>query len=96
MRLEQSPDAQADLAEITAYGAENFGAMRALDYLARIEQCFRQLSDYPKSGRADPAVHPRVRSLSCGSHRIYYSIDADTITVRRILHKASDAARWLG
>lgn len=91
MRLEQSRDAQVDLGEIGAYGAENFGASRTLAYLARIEQCFRQLSDYPKSGRADPAVHPHVRALSCGSHRI----DADTITVRRILHKSRDARRWL-
>lgn len=96
MRLSESSRAQADIAEIVWYGAEHFGPARAKAYLERIELRYRQLRDFPESGRADTELHPQVRSISCGSHRIYYSIDDKGIVVRRVLHKAADARRWLG
>ena len=95
MRLRESRRAQADIVEIVRYGAEHIGPVRAKAYLARIDLRYRQLRDFPESGRADRDLHPEVRSISCGSHRIYYSIDDKGIMVRRVLHKAADARRWL-
>jgi toxin ParE1/3/4 len=95
MRLKQSRLAEADLVEIFEHGVDNFGVEVALEYLDRIEERFRQLIAYPKSGRAEPAIHPQIRSLACKAHRIYYSIEGDTITIRRILHMSMDAQRWL-
>jgi plasmid stabilization system protein ParE len=95
MRLRQSGRAQADIAAIVEFGVERFGRERTRTYLEQIEACYRQLRDFPESGRKEPDLYPHVRSVSCGSHRIYYSIDDKTITVRRILHKAADAKRWL-
>ncbi len=95
MRLRESRRAQADIVELVQYGAEHFGPARAKAYLERIELRYRQLRDFPESGRVDKELHPQVRSISCGSHRIFYSIDDKGIMVRRVLHKAADAKRWL-
>jgi toxin ParE1/3/4 len=95
MRLSQGRLAQADLAEIAEFGADRFGDAKVLDYLDRIEGKFRQLLDYPEIGRAEPELHPQARSLSCYAHRIYYSMLGDTITIRRILHKAREPSGLL-
>jgi toxin ParE1/3/4 len=87
--------AQADLASIFAYGVENYGGGQAIAYSQRIEERFRQLLAYPYLGRSEPDLHRLIRSLACGSHRIHYSLDDDTIIIRRILHKSVDVKRWL-
>ena len=96
MRLRESRRAQADIAEIVRYGAEHFGVDRAKAYLDQIELRYRQLRDFPESGRADRHLQAEVRSIACGSHRIFYSIDDKGILIRRVLHMAADARRWLG
>jgi toxin ParE1/3/4 len=96
MRLRESRRAQADIVEIVRYGAERFGPVRTKAYLEQIELRYRRLRELPESGRADRELHPDVRSISCGSHRIYYRIDGDTIIIHRILHMAADAKRHLG
>jgi plasmid stabilization system protein ParE len=55
----------------------------------------RLLLDHPRSARADDAIMTGLRSMRSGSHRIYYPIDSDTITIHRILHMAADVGRWL-
>jgi toxin ParE1/3/4 len=96
MRLREGRRAKADIAELVRYGAEQYGPVRAKAYLDKIEQRYRQLRDFPESGREDKDLHPLVRSLSCGSHRIYYSIDDKGVMVRRVLHNSMDAKRRLG
>jgi toxin ParE1/3/4 len=95
MRLRLSRLAQSDLAAIFAYGLENYGGLQAIAYSERIEVRFRQLLDHPKLGRVEPDLHRLIRSLDCDSHRIHYSLDEDTIVIRRILHKSVDVKRWL-
>lgn len=95
MRLRQSRRASADLDSIYEYGAKNYGVEAALAYIEGIDQRFRLLLDHPRSGRAENAIIPGLRSMPCRSHRIYYEIDDGTITIHRILHKSADAKRWL-
>lgn len=95
MRLRLTSRAQIDIAELVEFGVEQFGEGHAGTYLDRIEERFRLLLEQPEIGRAEPELHHRARSFPSGSHRIYYSIDGDTITIRRILHKARDVARWM-
>jgi plasmid stabilization system protein ParE len=52
--------------------------------------------DYPESGVKYPGIEPAVRSVPCGSHRIYYDVMETTVRIQRVLHKAMDAERWLG
>ena len=96
MRLRKSRLAEADLAAIADYGVDNFGAARALAYVDMIESLCRELLVHPERGRAERALRPDLRSLSAGSHRIYYSVESNMLIVRRVLHKAMDVGRWLG
>ena len=95
MRLRQSRLAQADLAAIAQNGVEKFGADQTLQYLDLFDARFRRLLEFPEIGRQEPDLHPQIRSLSCHAHRIYYSIETDTVVIRRILHKAMDVHAWL-
>ena len=95
MRLRQSPRASADLDGIYEYGAANHGIEAALTYIEAIEQRFQLLLDHARSGRAEDAIVPGLRSLPSQSHRIFYRIDGDTISINRVLHMAADAGRWM-
>ena len=95
MRLKQSPRASADLDSIYEYGAANYGTRAALAYIEGIEQRFRLLLDHPRSGRTEDTLVSGLRSIPSGSHRIFYRIDDDTITINRVLHMAADAKRWM-
>ena len=95
MRLKQSPQTSADLDSIYEYGATSHGIRAALAYIEAIEQRFRLLLDHPRSGRTEDTLVSGLRSMPSGSHRIFYRIDGDTITILRVLHMASDAGRWL-
>lgn len=95
MRLEQSPRASADLDGIYEYGASSHGTRAALAYVEGIEQRFRLLLDHPRSGRSEDTLVSGLRSMPSGSHRIFYRIDGDTITIHRVLHMAADAGRWI-
>jgi len=93
MRLELSRSAQADLDGIRDHSVEHFGAERTLLYLDAIEQAFRRILDHPEIGTPRPDLAERLRGMSVGVHRLFYRVDADTIVIVRILHKAMDAER---
>ena len=95
MRLRQSPRASADLDIIYEYGATNHGTRAALAYIGAIEQRFRLLLDHPRSGRTEDTLVSGLRSMPSGTHRIFYRIEDNTITIVRILHMAADAGRWI-
>ena len=96
MRLKESRLAAAELDAIFEFGVTNHGIDAAIAYLDEVQRRYRQLLAYPRSGRADPDLGPAVRSILCGSHRIYYEIDGGTIVIQRILHQAADAKRLFG
>lgn len=96
MRLRKSRVAEADLTTIADFGLDYFGVERALAYIGAIETRCCELLVHPELGRAEQVIHSELRSLSIGSNRIYYSIDGDDLTLRRVLHKALDVGRWLG
>lgn len=93
MRLELSRRAQADLDEIRDYSVERFGVIRAIAYLAVIEDAFRLLLRFPEMGGMHPALTPGTRSIGCEQHRIYYEVDDDCVRIVRILHRAMDVNR---
>lgn len=94
MRLRLSSRAHSDIAAIVEFGVETVGPDRTTIYVDRIEHAFRRLLDHPLIGRREGDLHRRARSLSCGSHRIFCSVEDDEIVVRRILHKAADGQQW--
>lgn len=95
MRLELSRRAQADLDDIRSFSVKHFGAARTIAYLDTIEQTFRRIVRFPEIGAVDDRINPPIRSLPCGSHRIYYDLEAGRLIVRRVLHQAMDAKQHL-
>jgi toxin ParE1/3/4 len=96
MRLEFSREADADIADMIHYGAENFGWVAAEAYAQSFEPRFDRLLEHPLIGMAHPELKSGLRSIPHRGHRIYYSVDDEVLTIRRILHKSRDVKRWLG
>ena len=96
MRLELSRAAEADLADIRDYTIERYDVDQAIAYLDAIEQAFRRIMDYPENGVKYPGIEPAIRSVPCGSHRIYYDVMGDAVRIQRVLHKAMDVKKGLG
>ena len=87
--------ARADLAEIVEYGAVQFGWEAADAYQDAIDQAFALLADFPRSGERRPQYGRGFRCLVCGSHRILYRIEEETVRIFRILHHSRDVPRHL-
>ena len=93
MLVDVSEAANADLDDILDYGAARFGEDVAEAYVRRFQQVYDLIADHPLIGALHETVRPLIRSLPCGSHRVYYDVLDDRAVVLRILHKARDAER---
>lgn len=90
-----SRQAEADLETIRLYSVAHFGGDVARAYLESFEKTFRLLAEHPRIGVRHADFDPPIHSISNGSHRLYYDVIADEVIVQTILHKATDAKRWL-
>jgi toxin ParE1/3/4 len=88
-RLEFSPEAEADLSDIATYIArDNPG--RAHSFVGELEGRCSDLLGFPQSGQARPELGPGLRSKPHGRDIIFYTPDAETVRIERILHGARD------
>jgi plasmid stabilization system protein ParE len=67
--LRLTPEANADLEDITVYRLDQFGRATADRYLSAFESAFEILERYPESGAVYAGIVPDVRWTRCGSHR---------------------------
>lgn len=95
MLVEVSEAANADLDDVYDYGAEMFGPTAADAYVRRFQAAYALIAEYPYAGPEHATVRPPIRSISCGSHRVYYDVLPDRIVVRRVLHKRADVETHL-
>jgi toxin ParE1/3/4 len=95
IRLELSEAADADLVEILRYGVEVFGEESGEAYVHGFGRSFDLIRQHPFAGAIHAELRPPIRSLSYGSHRIFYDVREDDVVVRRILHKSMDVERHL-
>ena len=89
-RTRLSPAASDDLREIRSFSKTAFGAQVASDYLEGLRRVFRLLRDRPLAGFEEEAIGEGVRSFAYRSHRLYYVLDPQGVTIIRILHYARD------
>jgi toxin ParE1/3/4 len=88
-RLEFSPEAEADLLDISGYIARD-NPERALGFVNELEARCVDLLAFPESGRARPDLAPSLRSRPHGRYIIFYTPGARTVRIERILHGARD------
>jgi toxin ParE1/3/4 len=94
-RLEFSPEATADLADIGAYIARD-DSKRARSFVDELEARCAGLTDYPGAGRARPELAPNLRSKPHGHYLIFYTPGAEVVRIERILHGARDVEGEFG
>lgn len=87
--------ARQDLSAIFDHGVLHVGLKAAEAYSCGFSGVFDLIRAHPLSGALDDSVRPPIRSLRCGSHRVYYDVLNDRAVVQRILHHARDVVRWL-
>lgn len=88
-RLEFSPEATADLADIGAFIARDDPA-RARSFVDELETRCAGLAQYPDTGRTRPKLGADLRSKPHGNYLIFYTPEAEVVRVERILHGARD------
>jgi toxin ParE1/3/4 len=88
-RLEFSPEAAADLADVGAYIARD-NPKRARSFVDELEARCAGLTHYPDRGRARPELASDLRSVPHGHYVIFYTPGVAVVRIERILHGARD------
>jgi plasmid stabilization system protein ParE len=85
--------AESDLDAIHEHYREVVGAGTAIEVISTILQCFRQLEQFPGSGR--PSVMPDVRELVLGRYPFIapYRVANGQVQVLRVLHQRSERSQ---
>ncbi|TLG78160.1 type II toxin-antitoxin system RelE/ParE family toxin [Methylocystis sp. B8] len=84
--------AEADLAEIWAYVADDSSESTATRLLDKIHATFSRLQDFPLSGSERHQLAPDLRVAFHGGYAVYYLPTESEIVIVRVLHGARDAA----
>jgi len=80
-------EAQADLLELYEYIAERSGDIRALAYIARLEQWCASFDTFPQRGTPRDDIRPGLRIT--GFERrisVAFTVEDDVVTILRILY----------
>lgn len=94
-RLEFSPEATADLADIGGYIARD-DPQRARSFVDELEARCAGLIEYPDTGRSRPELAPHLRSKPHGHYLIFYTPGPEVVRIERILHGARDVEAEFG
>ncbi|WP_244593410.1 type II toxin-antitoxin system RelE/ParE family toxin [Methylosinus trichosporium] len=90
--LRLTDTAEADLAEIWAYVADDSSEATATRLLEKIYAVFHRLQDFPLSGADRRQLAAGLRVTFHGGYAVYYLPTEDQILIVRVLHGARDAA----
>jgi toxin ParE1/3/4 len=90
MRLIVSKTARTDLRNIANYTLEMWGIARKVEYLAVLRARFSSLLNQPNLGAPRNELSAGYRSVSAGSHVIFYSVRYDAVVILRELHQRMD------
>ena len=87
--------ARADLVYLREYSLEQFGPDVADQYFLGFETAFDRLAEFPLSGAARAELGKDIRCLVHRRHRIFYTVQGDTVLIIRVVHHAMDARQAL-
>jgi toxin ParE1/3/4 len=89
MRLVISDKARSDLLRVYGYVQEH-SPKAAEAFARRIDTNFANLERFPFIGRERSSLAAGLRSLVVGVHLIFYTVDADQITIIRVMDGRMD------
>ena len=93
MRLERSDAAVADVDGLWTYVAQD--SERAADQLVdRLDEAFQSLLAFPRMGLPRADLAPNLRALRVVNLIVFYHVEGDVLSVKRILHARMDATRF--
>ena len=93
--LHLSGPARRDIAGISAYTEQQWGAEQKRTYLNQLRNAFKMLQASPEIGSTREDIDQGLRAYLVGSHIIFYRSDKDVLSVVRVLHQSMDATRHL-
>lgn len=89
-----TPKANGDLENIWLYSQENFGVVKADEYINRFSNIFDVLATH-EIGTQRPELGEHIFSLPIKRHVIFFIPSDTSITVIRILNQSQDVVRHL-
>ncbi len=91
-----SKQAESDLVNIATYTIQNFGIKQARQYRDQLFRVFELMADFPQIGSDQSHIKLNIRRHVHGTQAIYYRVEADQITILRILGSGEDPLELLG
>lgn len=82
--------ARADLIDIYIFTDLRFGRYQADAYHAGLERTFDLLAEFPGIGTGADELVPGYRRFRFQSHYIYYTVEADRVLIRALIHVRQD------
>ncbi|MCK5532927.1 MAG: type II toxin-antitoxin system RelE/ParE family toxin [Halopseudomonas aestusnigri] len=95
LHLAIAPVAKSDLREIYRFSLKQWGQAPADAYLDSLKRAFWSLIEHPQLGTDRTDILRGVRSISVGSHNVYYRIKTNNVEIIRVLHGRQDPALHL-
>lgn len=87
-----TPEARFDLRQIASYSMEAWGERQAEMYVARLDEAFARIAEYPGIGMAMPDSPREARRLTVNQHHVYYLVDDIGVLILRLTHVRGDDA----
>jgi toxin ParE1/3/4 len=81
---------RADLIDIYDFTESKFGAYQADAYYAGLVRSFGLLADFPLIGQSVDELAAGYRRFRFQSHLIFYTVQADYVEIRAVIHGAQD------
>ena len=95
LRLETSPEAEADLVDIWSYIADD-QPDNADKFLDKLQAVAEKLAEFPGLGRNRPELANNLKSFPVDRYSLFYCITEDALILVRVLTSARDIDNILG
>jgi toxin ParE1/3/4 len=95
MKIRLSDEALLDLQEISNYTWAEWGEVQEKKYLALLYVTMGRIGADSARIRQRDDLYLGCRVVFCGKHSIFFTVEAETVCVARILHQAMDPFRHL-
>ena len=87
--------AERDLENIVDYTVEQWGTVRAIQYIESLQEVAQLLASNPDIGMKRDNLSAGLLSFPCQSHILYYLKNTHGVSIIRVLHSNMDPVRHL-